>query len=160
MADVFVSHLEWSGAVRGATRDAASFSRDLEVSAGPIALPMSAAPGFRGDAARANPEQLFVASLSACQALTYLFLAARQGVVVTAYTDAAEGRLGLADGKMRVSRVVLRPRITLADPASEARARELVEKAHADCFIANSTTTPVHIEPSFVVDAERPVADG
>jgi len=110
---------------------------------------MSAAPGFRGDAARANPEQLFVAALSACQALTYLYLAATQGVAVTAYTDDAEGRLGIVEGRMRVSRVVLRPRITLADPSSEPKARELVEQAHRECFIANSTTTPVHLEPAF-----------
>ena len=153
MADVFVSHLEWSGAARGATRDPAAFSRDLDVTIGPHTMPMSAAPGFRGDGSRVNPEQLFVASLSACQALTYLFLAARHGVAVVGYTDEAEGRLGLSDGKMRVSRVLLRPRITLEDPASEPTARELVVKAHADCFIANSTTTPVQIEPVFAFAA-------
>jgi organic hydroperoxide reductase OsmC/OhrA len=149
MADVFRCQLDWSGAAKGATRDAAAFSRDLDVTLGAIALPMSAAPSFRGDAARANPEQLFVAALSACQALTYLFLAAKQGVVVTAYRDDAEGRLGVVEGRMRVSRVVLRPHVTLADRSSEPTARELVEKAHHDCFIANSTTTPVQIEPVF-----------
>ena len=151
MADVFVSRLEWSGAAKGATLDPATYSRDLDVTIGPIAVPMSAAPGFRGDAARANPEQLFVASLSACQALTYLFLAAKHGVAVTEYSDEAEGRLGLADGRMRVSRVLLRPRIVLADAASEATARDLIDKAHADCFIANSTTTPIDIEPTFTI---------
>ena len=156
MADVFVSRLEWSGAAKGATHDPATFSRDLDVAIGPQRVPMSSAPGFRGDAARVNPEQLFVASLSACQALTYLFLAARNGVVVTGYADDAEGRLGLADGRMRVSRVVLRPRITLADRASETKARELIDKAHADCFIANSTSTPVHIEADFRFDAPTP----
>jgi organic hydroperoxide reductase OsmC/OhrA len=150
MADIFVSRLEWSGAAKGATLDPTTFSRDLDVAIGPIAVPMSAAPGFRGDATRTNPEQLFVASLSACQALTYLFLAAKNGVAVVAYSDEAEGRLGLADGRMRVSRVLLRPRITLADSSSEARARALVEQAHTECFIANSTTTPVHIEPTFL----------
>ena len=149
MADVFRCQLDWSGAAKGATRDAAAFSRDLDVMLGAIALPMSAAPSFRGDAARANPEQLFVAALSACQALTYLFLAAKQGVVVTAYRDEAEGRLGVVEGRMRVSRVVLRPHVTLADRSSEPQARELVEKAHHDCFIANSTTTPVQLEPVF-----------
>jgi len=149
MADVFRCQLDWSGAAKGATRDAAAFSRDLDVTLGAIALPMSAAPSFRGDAARANPEQLFVAALSACQALTYLFLAAKNGVVVTAYRDEAEGRLGVVEGRMQVSRVVLRPHVTLADRASEPKARELVEKAHHDCFIANSTTTPVQLEPVF-----------
>src|SRR5689334_6811068 len=130
MADVFTSHLEWSGAAHGGTRDPATFSRDLDVTIGPLPVPMSSAPGFRGDASRVNPEQLFVASLSACQALTYLFLAAKHGIDVTGYADDAEGRLGLADGRMRVSRVVLRPRITLAAGADAAKARELIDKAH------------------------------
>jgi organic hydroperoxide reductase OsmC/OhrA len=149
MADVFISHLEWSGAAKGATLDAATFSRELSVTIGDRNLPMSSAPGFRGDASRLNPEQLFVASLSACQALTYLFVAARNGVPVSRYSDEAEGRLGLVDGRMRVSRVTLRPRIGLEHGADEAKARELVDKAHRDCFIANSVSVPVHIEPSF-----------
>ena len=149
MADVFRCQLDWSGAAKGPTRDAAAFSRDLDVMLGATALPMSAAPSFRGDATRANPEQLFVAALSACQALTYLVLAAKLGVVVTAYRDEAAGRLGVVEGRMRVSRVVLRPHVTLADRSSEPKARELVEKAHHDCFIANSTTTPVQLEPVF-----------
>src|SRR5262245_32087693 len=99
MADVFVSHLEWSGAVKGPTHDPATFSRDLNVSVGPIMLRMSSAPMYRGDPGRANPEQLFVASLSACQALTYLFLAAKNRIGVVGYTDDAEGRLSLVDGK-------------------------------------------------------------
>jgi organic hydroperoxide reductase OsmC/OhrA len=53
-----------------------------------------------------------------------------------------------------VARVILRPRITLEAGADEAQARELVEKAHHDCFIANSVSTRLEIEPSFeLVDA-------
>ena len=108
MADVFISHLDWTGAGKGPTRDPATFSRDLQVSVDAVTLPMSSAPSYRGDPSRANPEQLFVASISACQALTYLFLAAKNGVAVISYTDDAEGRLGMVDGKMRMSRVTLR----------------------------------------------------
>jgi organic hydroperoxide reductase OsmC/OhrA len=145
MADLFSSHLEWTGAARGPTRDPITFSRDLSVSVDAIALPMSSAPSYRGDPARANPEQLFVASLSACQALTYLFLAAKNGIAVVAYADDAEGQLGLVDGHMRMSRVTLRPRITLEAGTNEARARDLVAKAHDNCFIANSVSTPVEV---------------
>jgi organic hydroperoxide reductase OsmC/OhrA len=157
MADVFISHLEWTGAANGPTGDPASFSRDLNVSVDAITLPMSSAPGYRGDPSRANPEQLFVASLSACQALTYLFLAAKNGVLVVGYTDDAEGRLALTDAKIRMSRVTLRPRITLAAGANETRARELVAKAHEGCFIANSVSTPVEIAPIFAF-AEAPTS--
>ena len=152
MADVFISHLEWTGAAKGATRDPVTFSRELTVSVDAITLPMSSAPSYRGDPSRANPEQLFVASLSACQALTYLFLAAKNGVPVVGYTDDAEGRLGLVDGRIRMSRVTLRPRITLEPGANEVRARELVTRAHGDCFVANSVSTPIEITPTFVFD--------
>jgi organic hydroperoxide reductase OsmC/OhrA len=149
MADVFNSHLEWVGAAKGPTRDPSTFSRDLEVSVDAITLEMSSAPSYRGDPSRANPEQLFVASLSACQALTYLFLAAKNRIAVVGYTDDAEGRLGLIDGKIRMSQVTLRPRITLESGANETRARELVAKAHAGCFIANSVSTPIDVSPTF-----------
>jgi organic hydroperoxide reductase OsmC/OhrA len=149
MADTFISHLEWAGAAKGPTRDVATFSRDLSVSVDAVTLPMSSAPSFHGDPSRANPEQLFVAALSACQALTYLFLAAKNGVPVVAYADDAEGRLGVANGKMRMSRVTLRPHITLEPGANEERARELVSKAHGGCFIANSVSTSVDISPTF-----------
>jgi organic hydroperoxide reductase OsmC/OhrA len=155
MAEVFIAHLEWTGAAKGPTCDSATFSRDLKVSLDGITLPMSSAPSYRGDPSRANPEQLFVASVSACQALTYLFLAAKNGIAVIGYTDDAEGHLGITDGKIRMSRVTLRPQITLEAGTNETRARELVAKAHQGCFIANSVAAPIEIVPSFVF-AETP----
>lgn len=156
MAEVFVSHLEWSGASKGMPRDPATFSRDLELSYGAHTLPLSSAPAYQGDPSRLNPEQLFVGALSACQALTYLFLAARKAVPVVAYEDDAEGRLELVEGRMRMSTVTLRPRITLEGVADDAeatdlveRARALVSRAHDGCFIGNSVTTRVVLEPAF-----------
>jgi organic hydroperoxide reductase OsmC/OhrA len=158
MADVFIARLEWTGAAKGPTHDL-TFSRDLDVSIAARTLPLSSAPGYRGDPSRANPEQLFVASVSACQALTYLFLAAKHAIPVVGYTDAAEGRLGILDGKLRMSRVTLRPQITLEAGADETRARELVAKAHEGCFVANSVSTPVEIEPTFAFAATPATAN-
>lgn len=148
MAERFTSHLEWTGADKGPMRDPASFSRDLRVTIGVRTLELSSAAAFRGDPSRLNPEQLFVAALSACQTLTYLFLAAKNGIGVVAYEDEAEGWLERADGTTRMSRVTLRPRIALQDGADASKARDLVEKAHAQCFIANSVLTDVSIEPA------------
>jgi organic hydroperoxide reductase OsmC/OhrA len=159
MGDVFTTHLEWTGAAKGPTRNPATFSRELSLNLEAMTLPMSSAPGYRGDPTRGNPEQLFVASLSACQTLTYLFLAAKNGVAVAGYTDDAEGSLGVVDGKVRMWRVILRPQITLETGANETRARELVAKAHDNCFIANSVSTPVEIVPTFVF-TDNPVAAG
>lgn len=97
-----------------------------------------------------DPEQAFVASLSACHMLWFLDHAARGGFVVAAYSDEAEGTLGRpARGKFAVTRVVLRPRVDFAGekrPTPEDIHR-LHEASHADCFIANSVTTEVVVEP-------------
>jgi organic hydroperoxide reductase OsmC/OhrA len=147
MAHIFLSHLDWSGAAAGPTRDTATFSRNLEVSIDGTTVPMSSAPGFGGDAMRANPEQLYVAALSACHALTYLFLAARARVAVTAYSDDAVGELAAVDGGLRMTTVKLRPHITLEPGADAVQARALVEQAHQRCFIGNSVSAKVDVEP-------------
>jgi len=149
MAETFVAHLEWSGAAKGAMRDPVTFSRDLDVSINGLALPMSSAPAYRGDPLRANPEQLYVAALSACHALTFLFLAARSHVAVTGYADDAVGELSKVDGKVRMTAVTLRPRIALEAGADVEHVRTLVEQAHADCFIGNSVTARVEVVPRF-----------
>jgi organic hydroperoxide reductase OsmC/OhrA len=151
MAHVFLSHLEWSGAATGPTHDAATFSRDLTVRIGGQTVPMSSAPAFHGDPFRVNPEELFVASLSACQALTYLYLAARNRIAVVGYSDEAQGELEMIEKRMRMSRVTLRPQIVLEPHADVTLAHSLVEKAHANCFIANSVAATVTIEPMVTV---------
>jgi organic hydroperoxide reductase OsmC/OhrA len=84
-----------------------------------------------------------------------LFLAAKNGVRVVGYTDDAEGRLGVIEKKLRLSHVVLRPHVTLEAGADEALARGLVARAHSGCFIANSVSTTIDIEPTFdTVSAE------
>lgn len=107
-----------------------------------VAAPFSSPEGV-------DPEQAFVAALSACHMLWFLDYAARAGFVVAAYDDEAEGTLGrLASGKLAVVRVVLRPHVVFAGenrPAPEDIHR-LHEASHADCFIANSVTTEVVVE--------------
>jgi organic hydroperoxide reductase OsmC/OhrA len=159
MNHVFFSHLDWSGATTGATRDVASLDRDLDVTIDGGTIPMSAAPAFGGDPLRVNPEQLYVASLSACQALTFLFLAAREHVLVRGYSDDAVGELAMVDGKLRMAAVTLRPQITLDVDADMAKARVLVDKAHRQCFIANSVSAKVGVEPdiTFALEPVSPV---
>ncbi len=119
-----------------------------------VTIAVSAAPAYGGDPRRANPEQLLVAALSACQALTYLSLCAKKRIAVVDYEDDADGSLDVGDGKMRMTHIVLRPHVTLESAANEAEARELIERAHRHCFIGNSVSAAVEIVPSFrVADA-------
>ena len=95
-----------------------------------------------------DPEEAFVASLSSCHMLFFIDLARRGGFVVDEYVDDAEGTLERRhDGKMWMSKVVLRPRITCAAGGpNEAAVTELHHHAHDQCFIANSVTTEVVVE--------------
>ncbi len=154
MTHIFFSHLDWSGAVKGGTRDVATLDRDLAVTIDGATIPMSSAPAFGGNPLRVNPEQLYVASLSSCHALTFLFLAAREHLLVTGYSDDAVGELAMVDGKLRMAVVKLRPQITLDPGADVAKARLLIEKAHRQCFIGNSVSANVDVEPDITFAVE------
>ena len=96
-----------------------------------------------------DPEEAFVASLSSCHMLFFVDFARRAGLVLDSYVDDAEGVLEKrADGKMAMTRVTLRPCITwVGDPPDAAAIADLHHRAHEACFIANSVTTKVTIEP-------------
>lgn len=112
----------------------------------------SADPAFRGDDNRYNPEELLVASLSACHMLWYLHLCAEADVTVTAYEDAAEGVMETdGNGGGRFTSVTLCPRVTVTPHSDPERARALHEGAHARCFIANSVNFPVSCAPELSV---------
>ncbi|WP_394839645.1 OsmC family protein [Pendulispora rubella] len=148
----FACKLVWTGAERGPLTDYASYSREYVVEMeGKPPMRGSAAPVYRGDASLHNPEDWLVAALSGCHCLSYLAHCARAGIVVVAYEDAAFGRLALRDGKMRFTEVTLAPRVTIRKGSDETKAHALHEKAHADCFTANSVNFPVRNEPAVIV---------
>ena len=166
MSETFRAQLSWTGAAKGGTHGA-SWSRDLDLTMSDRAVAMSSAPGYSGDPSRVNPEQLLVGAVSACQALTFLALASRKQLSIAAYEDDAEGVLETVDGKLRISRVILRPRIVLEgvpDDAAAAdllaRVRALIERAHLACFIANSVTARVEIEPVLQFEEAASVSAG
>ena len=115
----------------------------VPASAGPAHVP----PGT-ANLAGVDPEEAFVASLSSCHMLFFLDFARRAGFTLGEYVDEAEGVLEKrADGKMAMTRVTLRPRVTWAgDPPDDAAIADLHHRAHEACFIANSVTTAVTVE--------------
>jgi len=139
----FTARLTWQRTDAGGGTHEVAFE-------GRPSLSVAAAPQYRGDPSRLNPEELFVAALASCQLLTYLALAPRAGVTVLAYDDRPSGTLTMVEKRMRMAEVVLRPRITIDAATDEAKARALVETAHAGCFIANSVRTSVRLEPEIV----------
>jgi organic hydroperoxide reductase OsmC/OhrA len=108
-----------------------------------VRLPLS-----RADAV--DPEEAFVASLSSCHMLFFLSFAAAAGHVVDRYEDVAIGELGRnAAGAQAILRVILQPRIAWdGTPPSPHLVAELHHRAHDACYIANSVTTEVTVEPA------------
>ncbi len=141
--------VEWTGNRGFGTSSYRAYARSHAIAApGKPTIAGSSDPIFRGDAACWNPEELLVASLSACHQLWYLHLCAEAGIVVLAYVDHAEGVMEeAADGSGCFKRVILRPQITVAGGSDVRKARELHVAAHAKCFIANSVNFPVEQEP-------------
>ncbi len=144
--------IDWTGAGQTGTTDFRQYTRDYDVVIeGKPVLAGSSDPNYKGDASRHNPEDLLVAAVSACHMLWYLHLCATAGVVVTAYTDHALGRLAThKDGSGEFERITLRPRVTITAGSDADKARALHEKAGGLCFIARSLTCPIDHEPEIV----------
>jgi organic hydroperoxide reductase OsmC/OhrA len=151
----YSARLVWDGNLGDGTTSYAKYGRQYRVlMEGKPELAGSADAAFRGNAARHNPEDLFVAALSSCHLLSYLALCARNGVNVVAYEDDASGVMTLTpDGGGAFDQVTLRPKVTIAAGGDEKKALELHEKAHEQCFIANSVKIPVHHEATVSVDS-------
>jgi len=119
---------------------------------GGMTVPASASPHIVpqpwSDLNAVDPEEAFVASLSSCHMLFFLDFARRAGFTIDDYVDEAEGVLEKRDdGKMAMTRVTLRPRVTWGGEApDEATLADLHTQAHEACFIANSVTTEVVVE--------------
>jgi len=108
-------------------------------------LVASASPAYRGDAGKADPEDLLVAALSSCHMLSFLAIAAKKKLTVNSYQDDAVGFLENDGGKLWITRVILRPKVAIdADAETLAHIHHL---AHEACFIANSVKTQVSVEP-------------
>jgi organic hydroperoxide reductase OsmC/OhrA len=126
-------------------------AHDMAAPPGKAALKLTSDPAFRGDPALLNPEQLLVMAASSCQLLSFLAVAARKRMDVVEYEDHAEGFMPEDDKPIRITRIVLRPRIVVKGAADEAAVRKAVEIGHEQCFIANSLKTDVRIEPKIVI---------
>jgi organic hydroperoxide reductase OsmC/OhrA len=144
----YATTLTWTGNTGLGTASYRGYDRAHEIAAeGKPALLCSSDPSFRGDPARWNPEELLLASISACHQLWYLHLCAVNGVVVTAYRDeAAAVMVEDETGAGRFESATLRPHVTIAAGSDPAKAMALHHDANAQCFVANSLNFPVRHE--------------
>jgi organic hydroperoxide reductase OsmC/OhrA len=97
-----------------------------------------------GDKSKLNPEDLLVTAISSCHMLSYLFVCAKEGIIVTDYTDHATGvMIDHGDSGGNFKEVILNPIVKVANQSMAAKAKELHHKAHEICYIANSVNFEV-----------------
>lgn len=135
----------WTGDRGQGTAEYRGYDRTWEVrSPGKPVIQCSNDPLLGGDASKPNPEDLLLASLAACHMLWYLHLAAKAGIVVTAYEDSPEGVGETSpNGAGRFLSATLRPKIRLARGTPLAAADAIHSQIHQYCFIARSVNFPV-----------------
>lgn len=144
----YALEIEWTGNRGTGTSDYKSYARDHVIRAeGKPSIEGSSDRSFRGDATRWNPEELLLAALSQCHMLSYLHVAASNGIVVTSYVDAATGTMEQThDGGGHFTSATLRPVVTIS-AGDLTLATELHHEASEKCFIAASVNFPVVHEP-------------
>jgi len=125
------------------------FSRDHTISFGSgQQVQGSSAPEYKGNANLVNPEESLIAALSSCHMLTFLAIAHLKRLPVASYRDTATAELGKnTENRTQVSRIELNPKVVFADGVmvSDEVMDKMHQKAHANCFIANTLACDVII---------------
>jgi organic hydroperoxide reductase OsmC/OhrA len=148
-----VATVEWRAAGGPFTENRYSRAHTLRFDGG-AEVRASASPQVvpepMSDGAAVDPEEMLVASAASCHMLWFLDLARQAGLDVAAYRDPASGTLGRGtDGRLAITRIVLRPKVRFAGAAPDSATLErLHNEAHERCFIANSLKTEIVIEPA------------
>ena len=139
----------WNGNKGEGTKNIRTYGRDHSVTIeGKPELHLTTDNPFVGDKSKLNPEDLLVTAISSCHMLSYLYVCAMEGIVVTAYTDNATGiMIEKESGGGSFKEVRLNPICEVAEESMITKAIELHHKAHEICSIANSVNFEVICNP-------------
>lgn len=101
--------------------------------------------------AQTNPEELFAAAVGTCMMITILAVFSRAKIPVVAYEDQPEALLQKGERAFSVTKVTLRPRITINGTFDHEKLANLISKSHANCYISLSVKSEVIVEPIYVM---------
>lgn len=140
---------EWTGNSVEGTKNVRTYDRSHTVTIqGKPNLFLTTDNPAVGDKSKLNPEDLLVSAISSCHMLSYLYVCALEGIVITSYIDNATGiMVELASGGGSFKEVTLNPLFYVADESMVEKAIELHHKAHEICYIANSVNFDVKCNP-------------
>jgi organic hydroperoxide reductase OsmC/OhrA len=152
----YVATITWTGTAAPEDFVNGKYSREHAWAFdGGVTVPASPAPASVprpwSNPANVDPEEAFVASISSCHMLTFLWVASKQGFAAASYVDRAVGVMSKNErGVPWVSKVTLHPAIVWAGEKQPTPAEldELHHAAHEGCYIAQSVKTDVVVAPA------------
>ena len=149
----YTAEIRWDRGAQEFTNNRYSRAHTWRFDGGTV-VPASSSPAVvplpMSDATAIDPEEAFVASLSSCHMLWFLAIAAKQGYMVDSYSDEAGGVMGRnGAGKLAMMKVTLRPLVRFSGSGLPDRTalEALHHAAHEECYLANSVSTEIQIEP-------------
>ena len=95
-----------------------------------------------------SPEHLFTASVISCFMTTFLAIAEYSKLDFISFECNAEGILEKIDGKYLMTKIILKPTLTIAELDKIEKAQRVLEKSEAACLISNSIKSDVELKPT------------
>lgn len=132
----------WNGGLNG----------DGHIDVGNLASDISVPESMKGPGKGTNPEELLLGAAGTCYLITLAAILQRRNLTITSLELASEGYVN-AEGGLKFTKIVHRPKVTLAAGADEAAmttAREATARAEKACLISNAIrgNVEVLVEPS------------
>jgi organic hydroperoxide reductase OsmC/OhrA len=142
-AHQYETTVEWTGELRGA----------LSAPKRPV-VSIGTPPEFGGTDDVWSPEHLCVAAVNACMMATFLAIATNSKLRFSKYSSTAVGTLEQADEESGpvISRIVVKPRLTIGPDVDRGRAERILRLIEERCYVSNSMTSEVRLEPQIVVE--------
>ena len=125
---------------------------DVPLSAEGMRVIESAPPKeFDGPGNQWSPEGLLTAAVADCFVLSFRAIAAASKFSWVSLEARTEGTLDRIDGKMRFTRFDTHAKLHVPAGADMERAKKLLEKAEANCLVANSLNSERHLAAEVTV---------
>lgn len=99
-----------------------------------------------------SPEHLFTASVISCFMTTFLAIAEYSKLDFISFECNAEGILEKIDGKYLITKIILKPTLTIAELDKYEKAQRVLEKSEAACLISNSIKSEVQLQPTINIE--------
>lgn len=110
-------------------------------------ISVGAPPEFGGTGDVWSPEHLTAAAVNACIMLTFLAIAGNSKMAIRGYESDATAILEKTESRGTViTRVNVRPRITVPAGTDTGRVERVLRMAERNCFVSNSLAAAVTVE--------------